>query len=181
MARKESISRDGILDVAFAMMKEEGIISVTARKLAAKANCSTQPIFRVFKSLEEMEQAIFLKAVTYFEDFYLAFAQRSNIPFVNLGMAYIRFALDNKNIFSLLFISDKRHGRTLYDLINGESGAVSKEISKAKAAGIKDASDLFMKMWMVIHGSACMSLTGDYDLSENDTQKLLEESYKAFS
>lgn len=180
MARKESISKAGILDVAFAMIKTEGAASVTARRLAVKANCSTQPIFRIFKSMEEMEQELFLKAIGYFEEFYLAFSKKSEMPFVNLGMAYIQFALENKNIFAMLFTSKKRHGKTLYDLINGESGAVGKEISKAKAAGCKDPGDLFMKIWMVIHGSACMSLTGDYDLGEAETQKLLEDSYKAF-
>jgi AcrR family transcriptional regulator len=180
MARKESISRNGLLDAAFTMVKEDGAVSITARKLAAKANCSTQPIFRVFKSMEEVEKELFLKAVVFFDEFCRAFIKKSDVPFVNLGMAYIQFALDNKNIFALLFTSDKRHGKTLYDLINGDSGAIGKEIAKAKAEGCKDAGNLFMKMWMVIHGSACMSLTGDYDLNEADTQKLLEDSYQAF-
>lgn len=180
MARKESISRNGLLDAAFTMVKEDGAGSITARKLAAKANCSTQPIFRIFKSMEEMEKELFLIAITFFDEFFLAFTKKSDVPFVHLGMAYIQFALDNNNVFALLFTSNQRHGKTLYDLINGEAGAVSKEIGKAKADGCKDAGDLFMKMWMVIHGSACMSLTGDYDLNEADTQKLLEDSYAAF-
>jgi AcrR family transcriptional regulator len=181
MARKESISRSAIIDVAFAMAKEEGVGSVTARKLAARAGCSTQPIFRVFKSMEELEQALFFKAVSYYEGFHLAFQQKSGLPFVNLGMSYIQFAMENKNIFAMIFISENRHGKTLYDLINGESGAVSKEFSKAKSAGSQDPGRLFMKMWMLIHGSACMSLTGDYDLNEDDTQKLLEDSYRSFT
>ena len=181
MARKESISRNGILEVAFAMVKEEGIANVTARRLAARANCSTQPIFRIFKSMEELEKELFLMAVTYFEDFYLAYKGKSDVPFVNIGMAYIQFAFDDKNIFAMLFTSSKRHGKTLYDLINGKTGAVAKEIAKAKTAGSKDAGGLFMKMWILIHGSATMSLTGDYDLNEADTKKLLEDSYKAFT
>ncbi|MCL2254521.1 MAG: TetR/AcrR family transcriptional regulator [Lachnospiraceae bacterium] len=180
MARKETISRDGILKVAFEMAKDEGAINVTARKLAAKAGCSTQPIFRIFKSMEELEREIFLQAVAFFEGFYLNYSVKSESPFVNMGMAYIQFAIEQKNIFAMLFISEKRHGKTLYDLINGESGAISKEISKAKSLGCKDAGNLFMKLWMVIHGAACMSLTGDYDLGEADTQKLLEEMYISF-
>jgi AcrR family transcriptional regulator len=180
MARKESITKNTILEVAFAMA-QEGEGTVTARTLAAKAGCSTQPIFRVFKSMEELERELFLKAVDYYTDFYGAFSEKSEVPFVNLGMAYIEFAMKNRNIFSRLFVSPKRYGKALYDLINGESGAVSKEISKASAAGSANASYLFMKMWMVIHGAACMSLTGDYDLNEEDTKKLLEDAYQAFS
>jgi hypothetical protein len=58
---------------------------------------------------------------------------------------------------------------------------VAKEIAKAKAAGNAGASRLFMKMWILIHGAASMSLTGDYDLGDEDTMKLLEDSYRAFT
>ena len=54
MARKEMITIDRILDTAFAMTREEGFANVTARKVAAKAGCSTQPIFRVYKNMEEL-------------------------------------------------------------------------------------------------------------------------------
>lgn len=45
---------------------------------------------------------------------------------------------------------------------------------------IKSTADLFMKMWIFIHGAACMSLTGDYDLTDLQTMQLLEHSYYAF-
>ena len=38
-----------------------------------------------------------------------------------------------------------------------------------------------MKMWIFIHGAACMSLTGDYDLSDRESLELLERSYRAFA
>ena len=49
MPRKETITKVAIVDAAFALCLEEGLSEVTARKLAAKAGCSTQPIFRVYK------------------------------------------------------------------------------------------------------------------------------------
>ena len=51
------------------------------------------------------------------------------------------------------------------------------EIAMAKEAGCSEPSDLFMKMWIFIHGAACMSLTGDYDLSDRETMALLEDLY----
>ena len=51
MARKESITREDLIKAAFAILQEDGIEQVTARKLAAKANCSTQPIFRIYKNI----------------------------------------------------------------------------------------------------------------------------------
>ena len=59
MARKEMITIDKILDTAFAMTREEGFANVTARRVAAKAGCSTQPIFRVYKNMEELWDAVY--------------------------------------------------------------------------------------------------------------------------
>ena len=54
MARKESVTKNDILEAAFSILQEEGIEQVTARKLAARANCSTQPIFRIYKNINEV-------------------------------------------------------------------------------------------------------------------------------
>ncbi len=180
MARKATITKDDILNAAFEMVREEGISQVSARTLAAKAGCSTQPIFRVYKNMEELVDELFIKAIDFFCAYYDGFPRKNDTPFVNLGLAYIRFAQEEQQLFRLLFLSENRHGKSLYDMLNGKNGAVVKEINNAKFYGCKNPSDMFMKMWIFIHGSACMSLTGDYDLQEEDTVKLLEECYGAF-
>lgn len=181
MARKESITRNDILNAAFEMTQEEGIENVTARKLAAKAGCSTQPIFRIYKNMDELAMALFETAVAYFDQFYSYFPKGQEFPFGDLGLAYIQFAEREKNLFRLLFLSQHRNGSSMYEMLNGKSGAVFFEINKARQLGCKDPSGLFMKMWIFIHGAACMSLTGDYDLNREDTVQLLKESYLSFS
>lgn len=180
MARKESVTKNDILEAAFSILQEEGIEQVTARKLAARANCSTQPIFRIYKNINELIEELFFKSCEFFRDYYRAFQRQSVTPFVNLGYAYILFAQKNKKIFEFIFLSRDRHGKTLYDLINGEEGYVSREIQSAAAQGCKNASELFMKMWIFIHGAASMSLTDDYDLKENETIEMLKDAYQAF-
>ena len=59
MARKESVTKNDILEAAFSILQEEGIEQVTARKLAARANCSTQPIFRIYKNINELIEELF--------------------------------------------------------------------------------------------------------------------------
>lgn len=104
MARKEMITIDRILDTAFAMTREEGFANVTARKVAAKAGCSTQPIseyIRIWKNCgmrsmrEQRRISGLLQPVSpYRED-----------TFSNLGMAYIAFAREERHLFELLFVS----------------------------------------------------------------------------
>lgn len=180
MARKESITREDIINAAFSILQEEGIEQVTARKLAARAGCSTQPIFRVYKNMEELSEELFQKACTFFQEYYAQFARQTVTPFVHLGNIYVKFAAEHGRLFAFLFLSENRFGRSMYDLVNGPEGIVNHEIQSAKSQGCANASELFMKMWIFIHGIACMSLTGDYDLSEEETIQMLKDSYQAF-
>ena len=109
MARKESITITDILNTAFALTREEGIAGVTARNVAKKAGCSTQPIFRVYHSMEELWRAVYEKAVSFFEDYYEFYPKMGDTPFLNFGMAYISFAREEKNLFKLLFKPHKLH------------------------------------------------------------------------
>lgn len=181
MARKETITIQNILDTAFAMTREEGFSKVTARRVAARAGCSTQPIFRVYKNMEELWDAVYDKAAAFFQDYYSLYPRTGKAPFSNLGMAYIAFAREEKHLFELLFISGGGRRRGMYELLNGENGNVGYEVGLAAAQGCSHPEELFMKMWIFIHGAACMSLTGDYDLSDVETLSLLERSYNAFA
>lgn len=188
MARKESITVQMILDTAFEMTRQEGFDNVTARKVAAKAGCSTQPIFRVYKNMEELWNAVYERAADFFQDYYSLYPRVGRTPFSNLGMAYIAFAREERHLFELLFVSggnDADGGvvsrKSMYELLNGAQGNVVFEISQAQAEGCMSPGDLFMKMWIFIHGAACMSLTGDYDLSDRETLDLLGNCYNAFA
>ena len=180
MARKESISAGEIINAAFTLTREEGLEQVTARHLAAQIGCSTQPIFRVYKSMEDLYNEIYEQVSEYFSMYYEEYEISENTPFVNLGMVYISFAQKEPNLFKTLFLSPKRNNKSLYELLNADKGAVKKEIANAGADGVKNPGQMFMKMWIFIHGAACMAITGDYDLTTEETRSLLKESYESF-
>ena len=180
MPRKETITKKFLIETAFELARQEGIENVTARKLAAKAGCSTQPIFRIYENMDDLWQEIFYRAVEFFELYYNECEKVSATPFVNLGFGYIKFASEEPALFKMLFLSKERYDKSMYEILNGSEGIVAKEMSLAKSKGAANSGDLFTKMWIFIHGAACMSITGDYDLGDEDTIKLLEASYKSF-
>lgn len=180
MPRKETITKKEIAAAAFRMARKEGIEVVTARKLAGAAGCSTQPIFRVYQNMEEVQAEVLEQAILFFDEFYDNYPKSQSAPFVNLGLAYISFAQKERNLFRTMFLSENRNGKSLYELLNGKHGNVLQEIGKAKAEGCKDPQGLFMKMWIFIHGAACMAITGDYDLGITETVGQLVDAYRAF-
>ncbi len=178
MSRQASITKTELVDAAYAIAAKEGMDHVSARTLAAEAGCSTQPIFRIYKNMDELRPDVFEKAVSAYTEYYAAFPKKNDTPFVNLGLAYIRYAQENPKIFELLFLSKDRYGKSLYDILNGE-GAVVREFTNAKFYGCTNPSSMFTTMWIFIHGAACMALTGDYDLQEEETISLLADCYRA--
>ncbi len=180
MARKISVTKEMLLNAAFEITKEEGLRELTARKLASRAGCSTQPIFRVYEGMDTLCDDIFVLAISDFSDFYDSYPAKSNTPFVNLGMAYIEYAMQKPQLFRLLFLEEKRCNASLFGILNGKNNALHKEIAKAGAMGVQNPSDIFMKMWIFIHGAAAMVITGDYDLTMEETCSLLENAYRSY-
>ena len=180
MPRKETVSHDHIRQKAFELTREKGIAEVTARKLASFAGCSTQPIFRHYDNMEKCYDDVFEDSLAFFDKFCEECYKGSHVPFVNLGMCYISFAIKEPNLFAYLFMTKNNKGYNLYNLLNGRTGAVLTEMNKAKESGVSSPEMIFMKMWMLIHGAACMAITGDYDLSDAQTRLQLEDAYKAF-
>jgi len=180
MARTISITKEMLLNTAFEIIKTEGLEEVTARKLAFKTGCSTQPIFRIYSGMDELYNDVYTMVVDHFAEFYNSYEETSQTPFVNLGMAYIDYAADYPYFFKLLFLDDKRNNESMVSILNGKANHLHAEVSKAKAQGIKNPGGLFTKMWIFIHGAATMMLTGDYDLGTAETKDLLEETFKSF-
>lgn len=181
MARKETITREFLFEAAFQMLREEGMENITARKLAVKAGCSTQPIFRLYSNMDELWQALFERAIEYFEEYHNCAQSYAAVPFVNLGMTYIRFAAEEKHLFQMLFLSEQKYGKSFYEILDGSMQTVEKEIDKAKSDGCKNPEELFRNMWTFIHGSACMIITGDYEREPEETVSLLKTVYNSFA
>ena len=182
MSRKATITQKEIVNAAFKITKKEGFEQITSRKLAAAAGCSTQPIFRIYENMDALKEDVYDKVAVYYEEYYAEFQKNHDVPFVDLGLAYIGFAQKYPHLFRLLFISEQsQDSKSMYDLVNGSSENVVKEINKAQAKGARNAQQLFMQMWIFIHGAGCMAVTGDYDLDEATSVSMLESAYKAFS
>ena len=182
MARKEQITKEVILKGAFELLKEQGIENVTARKLATHIGCSTQPIFRVYENMESLRNDLFNMARDYYDNFCLNHKKESAVPFVDLGMCYIQFAKQELNLFKLLFLSSHDEDNTMYDLINGkENGFVIKELKRIHNLKMDRAQMLFMKIFIFIHGMACMTTNGEFDLSKEETVQFLTEIIENFT
>ena len=181
MSRKATITKENIIEAAFRVALREGIDNVSVRVIAAEAGCSTQPVFRIYENMGALKKDLYDKASVFYENYYKEYVKTSAVPFVDLGMAYISFARKYPQLFRMLFLSDHAEGtRSTFSLVNGPDEAVAKEIGRAQKEGAKDPNQLFMQMWIFIHGAATMAVTGDNDLDDAQCAELLATCYKDF-
>lgn len=181
MARKESITRELLIKGAFDLVREQGGEMLTARKLASYLGCSTQPIFRIFDGMDELSNEIFMMAKDFYEQYCMSFRRSNVTPFVDLALCYISFAKEETNLFKLLFLAKHDSDNTMYDIINGKENAlVIRELKRIPRLDMNNAGMIFMKVFIFMHGLACMVTNGEYDLDDDATITMLTQVITSF-
>ena len=107
MSKRATITREMIVNAAFEITRAEGTESVNARSIAEKLGCTTQPVLYHFSTVMEIKEAVYHKADDLHTGYVTDIRGRYNHPMLEMGMQYIRFAVEEKHLFRLLFQSDK--------------------------------------------------------------------------
>lgn len=181
MPPKEKVSKAMIQDAAFEMTKEYGFEAVTARKLAEKLNCSTQPIFRAYENMNELRIDLFYMSSQYFAEYMLNKKSRSQPAYLTMGMAYIELALKEKNLFSLVASVDDFGGDPLGDAVLGEnSNKIFEKLPEAEKLSQKDRTKLVTMVSAFTHGIASLLASGRVSLTEKEQKEYITRAYESF-
>lgn len=178
MPPKVKITEDAILEAAIKITREKGMASVNARELAKTLGCSIQPIFRNFQSMENLKKDLNKKVEDIFNAHMSSGMERHKVPFLGMGLAYIDFAKNEKNLFKLLFMSNELKGKSIFDMIKGaENQGIVEMISKMTGLNSENAEQLFVDIWLLAHGIASMVASNDCDFSQELIVKILMDSF----
>ena len=175
MPPKVKITKDEIIATAISLIRRSGAESVNARSIAAELGCSTQPIFSNFSSMEELEQATICAAYEKYLEFLAREAERGEYPqYKSFGMAYIRFAEDERELFKLLFMRDRR-GEDLSPTPDFEKSV--EIIMNANDISREQARLMHLEMWSCVHGIGVMLATSFLTLDTDLISSMLSDVY----
>ena len=108
MPPKFLFTRAEIIEAALRITRRAGLSGLTARSLAAALGCSVKPIFGLFRNMEQVQQEVRAAAdAQYQAAIREAMSDGRYPPYKASGMAYIRFAREEKELFKLLFMCDR--------------------------------------------------------------------------
>ena len=166
MPPKVKVTKKEIVAAALSLVRQNGPEALCARSVAGALGCSTQPIFSNFTTMEELQNETIAAAYALYSDFLQREARSGNFPtYKAYGMAYIRFAKEEKELFKLLFMRDRRGE----DLSPSPDFLASVElIMQAYGLSLDLAQKMHMELWACVHGIATMIATSflvlDWDL-----------------
>ena len=180
MPPKVKISEQVIVDAAIQIIREEGEGALHARSVAKALGCSVQPIFHNFPSMEHLRKAVYRKVDTLFEEQLLKGLEQNAIPFLGLGLSYIDFARREKNLFRLLFMSDEFAGKQVIDLVSDDANKpIISIIAQMTQLSEKQSEQIFLGIWLLVHGIASMLATNECTLEDEQISQLLIHTFTA--
>ena len=178
MPRKISITKDSITEAALEIVRTQGPDSLNARALAKALGCSTQPIFSNFSGMEDVIRTVLGRSLDIYNEYVRKeFGRNEGFPpYKTNGMAYIRFAIEEKNLFKLLFMRDRTG-----DANNVEDKTfveVLPLIMKATGFSEEQAALFHLEMWTCVHGIASLAATSYYTFDMDLASKVLTDTYQ---
>ena len=157
MPPKVKISKEDIIQTTLRLVQQNGADAINARSIAAALVCSTQPIFSNFTSMEDLHQSVLFAAYGLYSDFLQKeVASGKYPPYKAFGLAYIRFAKEETQLFKLLFMCDRKSEA----LIPTTDFQQSVEMIMASCSVSKEVAQMMhLEMWTCVHGIATMIAT----------------------
>lgn len=179
MAPKIKVKEDEILKEAILLIQEKGFENLNARDLAKRIGCSVHPIFRVFQSMEGLKEAVYKNVESIYNHRMQEAGSQGENGFFDMGMAYIDFAKNEKNLFQLLFMSDAFQKQSMLDIVGSTQGddEVLEMLCQMTGLNPKSAKELYAGIWLTTHGIAAMFATNSCRYSDEEIKRLLNNSF----
>lgn len=176
MPPKIKISKQDIINAALDCIRKEGVSALNARALASHIGCSTQPIFSNYQSMEDLKQDVIHAAYLLYQDYVTAETNSNQYPaYKASGIAYIRFAKEEGELFKLLFMRDRSTEPT--DGWDPVTENVLGLLQNDAGFTLEQANRFHFEMWIFVHGIATMFATSYLSLDMDTVSGLMSDAF----
>ena len=165
------INKDDIIRVCLDIVRKDGINGINARRVAKELNCSTQPIFYLYKNMDEIKDDLYKEI----SNIYFNYILNDSNTYKDTGLKYIKFAKDESNFFKILFNGDN-DGISYVDY-NKSIGKVYEIISMQTGLSTENAKKFNFRMWFYVNGIANLVANKTCDFNDEELDELLREQY----
>lgn len=179
MPPKAKFTEAEIVGAGLAIVREEGIENLTARALGKRLGSSACPIFTVFASMADVQQAVLTEIRRIYAEYVETGLTQKEMPaFKGVGMQYIRFSVAEPNLFRILFMSEplKKTGVSdILPVIEDHYLQILSSVQTCYSLNRTDAERLYQHLWIYTHGIAVLCATGMCSFTYGEIGNMLTE------
>ena len=176
MPPQVKVTKEEIVKTAMDIVRQQGAQALNARMVAAALGCSTQPVFSNFVTMQELHCAVIEQAEALYQSYLRRETESGEYPpYKASGMAYIRFAKEERELFKLLYMCDRSAGETS---VEETTFTQMVDVVRGNMSVNEETARLFhLEMWAYVHGIATMFATGFLDLDWELVSRMLSDAY----
>ena len=177
MPPRTRITEDTIINATIEVIRQSGLESLNVRTVAGRLSCSTQPVMYHFSTIENLKRAAY-RQVDQLHTQYLMRVPPGQDPILGIGMNYIRYAVEEPQLFRFLFQSGYAEEGSLLEMVDSE--ALSPVLAAmAEGAGLspRRARDVFVTVALFAHGYASIIANNHLAFDEKLIAEHLERAW----
>ena len=177
-----------LIEEALKMVGTDGLSSITLRELTTRVGTSRTALYRHYGSKEELLKAVIQAGFDKLDVSVFSCLDKDldiQTKIYTMGKDYINFAMENPNIYRMIFGHElEKHREEACDINEREDApgfhSLVDIIKDAQEKGVLNQDDAFMQatvMWSMLHGLSNLLIDGHVHIAQNiDT--LYELSFK---
>ena len=180
MPKTSTITKYMIIDAAFEIVRKDDFSALSARNVAKKMGCSTQPIYWMYKNMEVLKQDVISRMTTFLNN-HISSYKKTGKPFLDIGLGYVNIAFSEPVLFKSIYV-DNVKGIKFTDIIPNE--IITRTINKeGNTSDIPDdkLKNIAEKSWIFAHGLASLVATGMLKYNEEKIEQLLCSFFEEIS
>lgn len=161
MPPKAKFTKEEVINAALGIVRADGWEALTSRALGTRLGSSARPIFTVFQSMDEVQQAVIDSAKALYKE-YVDQGLTWKHPFKGVGTQYILFSIKEPKLFQLLFMTEQPQVPDLsgvLPLIEKSYEEILLSIQKDHGISGQAAQRLYHHLWIYTHGIATLCAT----------------------
>ncbi len=175
---KTRVTQDMIIDAAIDLMRQSGFESVNARSVAGKLRCSTQPVMYHFSTISNLKRAVYRRADQMHSE-YLMDTPPGRDPILSIGLNYIRFAVEEPQLFRFLFQSGYAEENSLLEMVDSQALLpVLEAMREGTGLSRQKTREVFITVALFAHGYASIIAN---DHLEYDEKQIAEHLTRAWN
>ena len=177
MPPRTRVTEDMIIDAAIEVVRQSGFENVNARTVSELLHCSTQPVMYHFSTIDNLKRAAYAR-VDRLHSQYMMNIPPGQHPILAIGLNYIRFAVDEPQLFRFLFQSGYARENSLLEMVDSEELLpVLAVMQEGAGLSLEKTKAVFITVAMFAHGYASIIANNHLEYDEKLIAEHLERTW----